>query len=93
MSLRLEGNTIHLHGECRVEEAEPLLQLLQADSSRAVDLSGANSLHTAVFQVLLALRPEIRGVSGDSFVRDRIVPLLTETQASKAANAFSKGLD
>ena len=76
MSVRLDGNVIILEGPCRVEEAEPLLGWLQADKRRLVDLAGAEHLHAAVLQVLMALRPTIRGTAGDAFLRDWIIPAL-----------------
>jgi|tagenome__1003787_1003787.scaffolds.fasta_scaffold20372352_3 anti-anti-sigma regulatory factor len=93
MSLDVEGNIIRLHGECRLEEAETLLRLLQIDGARIVDVSGVTSLHTAVFQVLVALRPPVRGDGGDAFFREWIQPLVSEMQDSTAPDAFQKGLD
>ncbi|MFD0463136.1 hypothetical protein ACFQY9_16180 [Microvirga aerilata] len=61
MTVRLEGHAILLEGQCRVEDAEPLLGWLQADRSRIVDLSAAEHLHAAVLQILMALKPSIRG--------------------------------
>lgn len=77
MSVRLEGAVILLEGPCRAEDAEPLLAWLQADGSRIVDLTNAEHLHGAVFQVLMALNPEIRGEGKDAFVRDWLSPILT----------------
>jgi hypothetical protein len=76
MTARLDGTIIILEGPGRVEDAEPLLAWLLADRSRIVDMAGAEHLHAAVVQVLMALRPALRGESRDPFVRDRIVPLL-----------------
>ena len=76
MSVRLDGNVIILEGPCRVEDAEPLLGWLQADRGRMVDLAGTEHLHAAVLQVLMALRPAIRGAVGDAFLRDWITPAL-----------------
>jgi hypothetical protein len=76
MSVRLDGNVIILEGPCRVEDAEPLLGWLQADRGRMVDLGKAEHLHAAVLQVLMALRPAIRGTAGDAFLRDWITPAL-----------------
>ncbi|WP_262271162.1 MULTISPECIES: hypothetical protein [Microvirga] len=85
MSVRLAGDAIVLEGPCRVEDAEPLLRWLQEKPGRVVDLTDAEHLHTAVFQVLLALRPTIRGEGKDTFVRDWMVPLLSAAQAPGAA--------
>lgn len=76
MSVRLDGNVIILEGPCRVEDAEPLLGWLQADRGRIVDLAGAEHLHAAVLQVLMALRPAMRGTARDAFLRDWIIPAL-----------------
>jgi hypothetical protein len=78
MSVRLEGDAVILEGACGVEDAEPLLALLQDDGARPVDIAGADSLHTAVFQVLLATRPPIRGHSRNPFVRDWLAPILSQ---------------
>ncbi len=79
MTVRLEGHAILLEGQCRVEDAEPLLGWLQADRSRIVDLTGAEHLHAAVLQVLMALTPAIRGEGRDRFIRDWITPSLITT--------------
>jgi hypothetical protein len=76
MSVRLDGNVILLEGPCRVEDAEPLLQWLQADRGRTVDLTAAEHLHAAVLQVLMALQPVIQGAAADAFLRDWITPAL-----------------
>ncbi|MBF9198017.1 hypothetical protein [Microvirga terrestris] len=74
MSVRLDVNVIIMEGACRVEDAEPLLRWLQADSGRMVDLTGAEHLHAAVLQVLLAMRPAIQGTVRDAFIRDWVLP-------------------
>jgi len=79
MSVRLEGAVIRLEGECRVEDAEALLSLLQEDAGRVVDLTAAGGLHTAAIQVLLALRPPLAGPAGDPFLARWLVPLLATT--------------
>ena len=78
MSVRLEADTVILAGACGVEDAEPLLALLQDAPTRPVDIERAESLHTAVFQVLLAMRPPLRGGSPNPFVRDWLVPILSQ---------------
>lgn len=57
--IRLDGGVIRLEEHCPVEEAEPLLELLQGDGSRTLDLSGCRSVHTAVLQLLLVCRTRI----------------------------------
>jgi hypothetical protein len=60
--------TIVLAGDCPVEDAEPLLQLLQEFSSSPVDWTQCKSLHTAVLQVILASRPALTGRCGDPWI-------------------------
>mgnify|MGYP001809661302 FL=1 len=52
--IRLEGTIIHLEDACPVEEAERLLELLQAGTATGIDLGGCRTVHTAVLQLLLA---------------------------------------
>ena len=46
------------------------------DPSRSVDLGDAAHLHSAVIQLLLALRPPIRGTPSAEFLRSYVMPLL-----------------
>lgn len=82
MTIRVDGAVIHLLGECRVEDAEPLLAALQAGTATCVDLSAAGHLHAAVFQVLLALRPPLTGLPRDPFTAKWLVPLLAPATLS-----------
>ena len=73
MTVKRDGDVIVLDGECQAEDAETLLEHLQARPSgqrATVDWSACNRLHTAVLQVLMATAPEIRGACGDAFVRE-----------------------
>jgi hypothetical protein len=79
MSVSLVDGAIRLEGDCPVEEAERLLQLL-LEHQAPVDLSGCGHLHAALLQVLLAARPPIRGIPADSFVRDHLLPLLKHSE-------------
>jgi hypothetical protein len=76
MSITLDGHVVRLEGDCAVESAEALLTLLQGDLARAVDVTRAGHLHTAVVQVLLALRPALVGQAVDPFLKTWIVPAL-----------------
>jgi anti-anti-sigma regulatory factor len=78
MSVRRDGNVIVLEGACRVEDAEPLLAWLQADRGLIVDLTGAEQLHTAVLQVLMAMRPTLKGTARDAFIREWLTPAFSE---------------
>jgi len=65
MSVALFHGRVRLEGECRVEDAETLLTLLQSDPGRVVDVTGVRHVHAAVLQVLMALRPRIEGIPED----------------------------
>jgi hypothetical protein len=70
MTVRLDNaGVIILAGECPVEDAETLLEHLQARRNGPVDWSGCTALHTAVLQILMAARPKLLGECGDGFVR------------------------
>jgi len=70
MTVRLTNEgAIILVGECPVEDAETLLEHLQARRAGPVDWSGCTRLHTAVLQVLMAAKPKLVGECGDEFVR------------------------
>jgi hypothetical protein len=49
-----DTGAILLVGSCPVEDAEPLLQMLQATPAALVDWTKCGQIHTAVYQVLLA---------------------------------------
>jgi hypothetical protein len=76
MSVRLEGDRVLLEGDCRAADAEALCAALAGEGGRAVDLSGASRLHTAVVQALAALRPPLVGEPGDPFLRRYVMPWL-----------------
>ncbi len=59
---------IVLSGHCTVEDAEPLLQLFQATPDASLHWTQCESLHTAVLQVILVVRPAVNGACGDPFV-------------------------
>ena len=76
MSVRIAGGIVHIEGMGSVADAEPLLTALLEDPSRSVDLAGAASLHSAVTQLLIVLRPRTIGAPADPFHNLHIVPLL-----------------
>jgi hypothetical protein len=71
---RRENGVIALEGRCAVEEAEALLQMLQATPTAPCDWTHCSHLHTAVLQVILATRPALIGPCGDPYVEQWIVP-------------------
>jgi hypothetical protein len=70
-----------LEGACGVEDAEPLLQLLQVNPAPAVDWTTSSHLHTAVVQVILASGIAPKGPCGDSWVREWVAPELRQQAA------------
>ena len=69
MSVRRDDSgVILLDGVCPVEDAEPLLQMLQATPSARIDWTRCSRLHTAVLQVILAARVAPAGPCGDPWV-------------------------
>lgn len=72
MTVRQTEDAIILEGRCGVEDAERLLLALQERPGTAVDAAGVQKLHMAVAQVLLALRPAIRGVPDSPFLARNI---------------------
>lgn len=62
---RDETGTIRLERRCPVDEAEPLLRLLQDNPSAELDWTQCSHLHTAVLQVILAAKPTVTGPCGD----------------------------
>jgi hypothetical protein len=81
---RPNQETIALEGSCGVEDAEPLLQMLLEPARPAVDWRSCRSLHTAVFQVILNLRPRLIGPCGDAWVETWLAPRLTRPLPEKA---------
>ena len=73
---RREDGVIVLEGACPVEDAEPLLQLLQDTPGSACDWTGCNQLHTAVAQVLLMAGPSMSGPCGDPWFEQWMAPVL-----------------
>ena len=67
MTVARTEEKIVVSGSCGVEEAEALLRLLLADPGAVVDLSAAVTMHTALWQVLMARKPQISGKPTDPF--------------------------
>ena len=77
MSVNLVGGTIQLLDPVRIEDAEPLVTMLQANPGRPVDLTRSGSLHAAVVQALLVFQPLVIGPAADAFVETCLMRLLT----------------
>ncbi len=70
------SGAIHLSGECTLEDAEPLLRALLARPGRHVNWTSVTFAHTAVIQVLIALKPPIEGPPASLYLRKWIHPLI-----------------
>jgi hypothetical protein len=77
---RSDTDTVVLDGVCAVEDAEPLLQMLQATPAAAVDWTRCRQLHTAVFQVILASGIAPIGPCGDAWVAQWLEPKLPQNE-------------
>ncbi len=77
MTVEITFDKVILKGRCGVEEAEPMLAALIEAPSRTVVLE-AERLHTALWQVLIALKPKLEGLPPDPFVVRHIMPLVLQ---------------
>lgn len=75
MTVHVSKGLIVLSGHCGVEDAEALLAALLDNPASTVTIE-AETLHTALWQVLLALRPAIEGGTRNSFASRHILPLI-----------------
>ena len=80
MTVRSEGLTIHLEGDCAVEEAEALTAILESPGGWTVDMSGCRQAHTALVQVLLRYGPSLRGLPADPFLSRLVMPALARPE-------------
>jgi tripartite-type tricarboxylate transporter receptor subunit TctC len=69
MTVRLHDGAIIIEGASPVEDAETLLEQLQAHPGVPVDCAGCASMHTAVLQVLMAAAATVKAGCGDDLVR------------------------
>jgi hypothetical protein len=58
-----------LEGVCPVEDAEPLLQMLQMTPAAPLDWTRCSRVHTAILQIILAAGVVPAGPCGDAWVR------------------------
>ncbi|HUN72671.1 MAG TPA: hypothetical protein VMU52_10190 [Steroidobacteraceae bacterium] len=70
------GGHIELVGACPSADAESLLQLLLADPGMTVDWRDCQTAHTAVVQVLMAVRPRLLGPPADARLKDWVAPAI-----------------
>jgi len=80
MSLHIADGIIRIEGNATVEDAEPILAALIDRPDTAVDVGHALRMHSAVVQLLIALRPRIVGRPADAFLSAYIFPMLDAGQ-------------
>ncbi len=73
---RAPEGTIVLGETCPVEDADALLRLLSHSPAATVDWRGCRHAHSAVIQVLLALRPPLLGPPAGRFLRVHVAALV-----------------
>jgi hypothetical protein len=73
---RLKAGVIAMEGDCSIDDAEPLLQLLLAEPRAAVDWTACDRAHAALLQLLMAAAPALVGPPRGAFLRDQIAPAL-----------------
>lgn len=66
--IRLDGTIARLEGNCPVEEAEELLEMLQTREVTALHLGACLSLHTGVFQLVRASGLPVVAAPADPFL-------------------------
>ena len=76
MPIDYRKTVARLEGTCSVEEAEELLQWLQANPKGKVNLKDCAHMHAAVLQVLMALRPAVSGEPEDAFLARWVMPAI-----------------
>ena len=69
MPVVYEGDTAQFLDVCTVDEALDLLEWLRGQPRPKIDLEPCSHLHTTLFQLILATRPEISGPPGAPFLR------------------------
>ena len=76
MSVEVVGDIVRIVGNAPVSDAEPVLAALLDDPLRTIDLTRAAHLHSAVIQILLAVRPRITGKPSYPFFTAYVLPQL-----------------
>lgn len=85
------GAPILLEGVCPVEDAETLASLILEDPTAPVDWTACTHMHTAVYQVLLRLRPGILGTCGDPFIERWLHPSVQDNAVLPTLTAMLSG--
>ena len=76
MPIQYQEDCVVLQGTCGIRELEDLQAFFQLHENPVVSFEGCQHLHTALLQLLLTYRPQIRGNAESAFIARWIVPLL-----------------
>ena len=80
---RSDDGIVVLDGVCAVEDAESLLQMLQATPDALVEWTQCRQLHTAVLQVIMASGVSAIGPCGDGWVQQWLARKLPQKGTGK----------
>ncbi|WKA30658.1 hypothetical protein [Bradyrhizobium roseum] len=75
---RGDDDIVILEGVCAVEDAETMLQMLQATPDALVNWTQCRQLHTAVLQVIMASGSAPIGPCADVWVQQWLAPKLPQ---------------
>jgi hypothetical protein len=78
VNLKADG-VIELSGRCDIEDAEVVQRHLLAAPGATVEWGGCEHLHSAVLQVLLVGKPQVRGSPANAFLKTHIAPLVNRS--------------
>jgi len=77
MSVHLtEDGRIALEGDSGLDDAEPLLLLISANSGASVDWRDCTGAHAAILQILMASRAPLIGPPQNVYLSDVVEPAL-----------------
>lgn len=85
MPLSFKKDRAVLRGTCTIEDSERLLSALVKSPDRAIDLSGLETVHTAVVQVLMACRPPCVAAPIDEELSVVLTPILNMADPAETA--------
>jgi hypothetical protein len=80
MTVLLEEGRIVLRADCGVEEAEALLGMIDANPGLAVDLSAADRIHTALWQVILMSGCDLCGAPREGSSWKMLLPVFRNSK-------------
>jgi len=75
MTIKLGKKAARFTGVCTIEEAESLLDWVQAHSQPRADLGDCEHLHTALLQILMAHRVSVTRLPPDPWLQHWLRPL------------------